>query len=533
MEHALRPLAGELRQSPLDALRRACGEGRARQAQDPGERVRSRDLRHHHAARRRQRREDVALLATYFVARFARQFGKRIDGIAPATLDELTPGDVVIKAEYSSVNYKDALAATGAGKILRRFPVIGGIDVAGIVAASGDARFREVDEVLVTGYDLGVANDGGYSEYVRVPADWVVPLPRGLSLFEAMAIGTAGYTAGLAICLLEQNDMSPGNGKVLVNGATGGVATLAIDRSPMLSDSVPATAAAGAGRYLGEALAVLQAGGRIGAGGTVVVADRLIGTRSVVVPPADPAAIGALNRALAARGVSWRFGDLVAGEWMVHGEVGAAAGSTVRRRYRLETGAPSASTAVVARANDDPWVVRDRDVVLIGSRLEEDWTDLPVSAGFVPFVDLLLNRVAAGETQGLRAHPGDVIEVPPGVDAVLSAAGPEPVAGLRRVTAPREPGVFFLRGAGGDKVGALEVNHDPRESRLAPADARVLRAALGSTAELVTDGGLGRELFGGARRADLSGALLLVALLCAAAEFLVSSVGARVGRGRV
>src|SRR5688572_32753265 len=101
--------------------------------------------------------------------------------IVEATLDELTPGEVVIEAAYSCVNYKDALAATGKGKILRRFPLIGGIDVSGVVASSTDARFGEGDPVLVTGYDLGVANDGGYARYVRVPADWVVPLPDGLT----------------------------------------------------------------------------------------------------------------------------------------------------------------------------------------------------------------------------------------------------------------------------------------------------------------------------------------------------------------
>jgi putative YhdH/YhfP family quinone oxidoreductase len=143
--------------------------------------------------------------------------------------DEIGSGDVLFKTACSSVNYKDALAATGAGKIIRAFPLIGGIDAAGTVVSSSDVRFSPGDEVICTSYDMGVGHDGGYAEYCRVPADWIVPLPEGLSLFEAMAIGTAGYTAALAICLLEQNDMKPANGKVLVNGATGGVATLAID----------------------------------------------------------------------------------------------------------------------------------------------------------------------------------------------------------------------------------------------------------------------------------------------------------------
>jgi len=144
------------------------------------------------------------------------------------TLDELDPGEVVIRTLYSSVNYKDALAATGAGKIIRRFPCIGGVDAAGVVESSQDGRFKPGDEVIVTGYEMGVAHDGGYAEYARVPAAWVVSLPQGLSLFEAMALGTAGFTAGLAIHRLEQNDLKPENGKVLVTGATGGVGSLAI-----------------------------------------------------------------------------------------------------------------------------------------------------------------------------------------------------------------------------------------------------------------------------------------------------------------
>ncbi len=144
------------------------------------------------------------------------------------TLDELSAGEVVIQTHYSSVNYKDALAATGTGKVMRRLPCVGGIDVAGVVASSADARFKVGDKVLVTGYDLGVAHDGGYAEYVRIPAAWVIPLPQGLTLFEAMALGTAGFTAALAIHRLEQNELRPDSGKVIVTGATGGVASLAI-----------------------------------------------------------------------------------------------------------------------------------------------------------------------------------------------------------------------------------------------------------------------------------------------------------------
>jgi NADPH2:quinone reductase len=154
--------------------------------------------------------------------------GDQIAGrVVETTLDELTPGDVVIRAAYSSVNYKDALAATGP-RIIRAFPRIGGIDVAGTVVSSTDPRCHEGDTVIATSYEIGVGNDGGYSEYVRVPADWVVPLPPALTLRESMALGTAGFTAALAVMRLEHNGMKPGHGPVAVTGATGGVGGIAI-----------------------------------------------------------------------------------------------------------------------------------------------------------------------------------------------------------------------------------------------------------------------------------------------------------------
>jgi len=167
--------------------------------------------------------------------------GRTAGRVVEMGLDELSPGEVVFRTACSSVNYKDALAGTGSGgKIIRKFPLVGGIDAAGVVVSSTDVRYKAGDEVICTSYDMGVAHDGGYAEYCRVPADWVVPLPKGLTPFDAMAVGTAGYTAALAICLLEQNDMKPENGKVLVNGATGGVATLAIDMLAALGYAVTA-----------------------------------------------------------------------------------------------------------------------------------------------------------------------------------------------------------------------------------------------------------------------------------------------------
>src|SRR2546426_2104621 len=153
---------------------------------------------------------------------------KAVGRFEELALDELDAGELVVRVAYSSVNYKDALAATGAGKIIRRFPCVGGIDLSGTVTESADSRFRRGDAVICTSYDLGVSHDGGYAEYARVPADWVVPMPKGMNLFEAMALGTAGYTAGLAIVRMEVNGLAPAKGPVVVSGATGGVGSIAI-----------------------------------------------------------------------------------------------------------------------------------------------------------------------------------------------------------------------------------------------------------------------------------------------------------------
>jgi acrylyl-CoA reductase (NADPH) len=144
------------------------------------------------------------------------------------SLDDLDPGNVVVRVAYSDVNYKDALAATGKGKILRRPSCIGGIDFSGTVVSSSDPRFPKGDAVLGVGYDLGVSHHGGYSQYARVPGDWLVALPRGMSLWDAMAFGTAGFTAGIGIARMEENRLRPPNGPVVVSGATGGVGSIAV-----------------------------------------------------------------------------------------------------------------------------------------------------------------------------------------------------------------------------------------------------------------------------------------------------------------
>jgi NADPH2:quinone reductase len=154
---------------------------------------------------------------------------KIVGRFEPLRLDDLGPGNVVVRVQYSGINYKDALAATGAGKILRRYPLVGGIDLAGVVESSTDLRHAPGDRVLVTGCGLSETHDGGYAQYARLEGEWVIPMPEGLDAFTAMALGTAGFTAALAIHRMEHNGQTPAKGPIVVTGATGGVGSVAID----------------------------------------------------------------------------------------------------------------------------------------------------------------------------------------------------------------------------------------------------------------------------------------------------------------
>ena len=149
-------------------------------------------------------------------------------GFVECGLDDLDPGDVVVRVAYSDVNYKDALAATGQGRILRRPSCIGGIDLAGTVVTSANPALAPGDEVCAAGFGLGVSHDGGYAQFARVPAEWLTKLPPTLTLWESMALGTAGLTAALAIARMEANGLAPAGGPVVVSGATGGVGSIAV-----------------------------------------------------------------------------------------------------------------------------------------------------------------------------------------------------------------------------------------------------------------------------------------------------------------
>jgi hypothetical protein len=284
-----------------------------------------------------------------------------------------------------------------------------------------------------------------------------------------------------------------------------------------VADPARAEAGSGAGQFIREALLVLQQGGRAATGNDVHLGDILGRGVSVVLPPADAAMLGALNRSLADRGVDWRFGELIAGEWQIDGDVGPAAGTTVVRRYRLIGG-----QTAIAQTGGEPWLVRQGDVVLLASRMEVEWTELPVTAAFVPFVDLLINQIAARQSRIQSTAPGDAVDLPAGVVELVGEAGVVPVS-ARLIAAPLEPGVYFMREAGGDTIGALEVNYDARESRLETADRTLLSSRLGSDLRIVDAGGLRRELFSASRRADLAGILLAAALLCLLLEFAVAS----------
>jgi NADPH2:quinone reductase len=166
---------------------------------------------------------------TFRAYRIDEQDGKIVAGFQQLSVDDLTEGNVVVRVSHSTINYKDALAATGAGKILRRHPLNGGIDLAGVVVSSEDPDFQPGTAVLVNGCGLSETVDGGYSEYARLDSQSLVPIPEGLDAHQAMQLGTAGYTAALAIHRMEQNGQLPENGPVVVTGATGGVGSIAID----------------------------------------------------------------------------------------------------------------------------------------------------------------------------------------------------------------------------------------------------------------------------------------------------------------
>jgi hypothetical protein len=276
-----------------------------------------------------------------------------------------------------------------------------------------------------------------------------------------------------------------------------------------------------AGHFVVAACEVLEANHRIAVGSEVTV-GRLARGGSILQPPEDPAVIGALNRALAARGVAWSFGPLSLDPAFTD------SGPTVPRvrvlrRYRLQPVA-SGRTGVLATVAGTPWLVRSGNVILLGSRLDPKWTELPVSAGFMPFMDLLLNRLARGEVTLAHAAPGDAVSLPDQTTAVRQGKREWRVEG-GGIFRPPDPGSYYLV-AGSDTVGAISVNADPRESLLHPAsDAQVARLWRGARVMDLPD--VAGSAFSGASRGDLRGPLLWTALLMGLTEVGIASLWRR------
>lgn len=274
-------------------------------------------------------------------------------------------------------------------------------------------------------------------------------------------------------------------------------------------------------RFVAAAAEVLATNRRIMPGREITMGRLAPGT-SVVQPPDDPAELGALNRALAARGVGWRYGTL--STELAFSDSGAMVGrQRVARRYVLQPDG-SGRTGVLATVNGTPWIARGGNVVLLGSRLDPDWTDLPVSAEFMPFMDVLLNRIARGEAALGEGSPGEPVALPDLVTEVRLGDREWKVEGGGLFQAP-ETGVYYLR-SGRDTVGAISVNPDPRESRLARAtDAQARRLWRG--ARLVPLDRAGDAAFSWASRGDLRGPLLWFALLVGLVEVGLASIWRR------
>jgi hypothetical protein len=272
-----------------------------------------------------------------------------------------------------------------------------------------------------------------------------------------------------------------------------------------------------ASRYIAAACAVLETNRRIARGNEVTI-GRLARGSSIVMPPDDPAGIGALNRALAARGVSWSYGERVIAPATT--DSGGVIGRVrVLRRYDLRpTG--SRPTGVLVTVAGAPWLARGGNVVVIGSRLEPEWTDLPVSAGFMPFMDALVNRISRGEVAIAGGMPADPVQLPDLVTGVRQGEREWRVEG-GGLFVPREIGVYYLM-AGDDTVGALSSNLDPRESRLTRAsDTRVKTLWRGARIVAITEAAA--AAFSEGARGDLRGPLLWLALLLGLTEVALAS----------
>jgi hypothetical protein len=460
----------------------------------------------------------------------------RLKAVAHASLEQAAPGDrlwLVLADGVARAGSREALLASlhAATATPQRLDLVSAVERAARVVAAEPMPAREVhvvSDLQRTALGAGRVDVRDVGVLVLAPPARV-PANRGIAAVRVteggLAIVVSG-TPGAGAAPIVARLRLPGGAAARVReagrtlAAPGQSVTLPLPSLPpgwwvgeVLLDpdelrgddgrvfvarvAPPAGVAAGAdvGPFVAAALAVLRAAKRVADGAEVSIGERPGAAQSIVLPPGDAALVGQVNRALAARGVHWHFGPPGPPGPIMSSELGVISGVSVARRYRLESGAggrgPGGDTArsVLATVNGEPWLVRDGDVVLLGSRLDTIWTALPAASGFVPFVDALANRIARGQSP------------------VAEAEG-----------APRAE--FVTRGA--DTVGATVFGPDPRESDLTPAALAELRRALPG-ARVLDETALAAERFAGTRRADVSGLLLALALLLAAVELAVAS----------
>lgn len=428
-------------------------------------------------------------------------------------------------------------AVTAAASVLDAQTLPGGIVVLSDLQRTALSPVATRLPILVGAASVPVATNRGVSSVDAGPQPWGL---EGGRVTVSMA-GDSGAPVQLALSLGDRpvNSALGGVGRpatVAVSGVRPGWYRLAarVDADELRGDDeravavrvAPAAAVAWSegDRYLAAALAALESSGRVTRGDRVRFGE-LGGGPSIVVPPADPAAVGAVNRALAARGVSWRFADLRldptstdSSSWLRPVQV--------TRRYRLRS-TGSGLTGVVVTAGGEPWVVRSGDVVLIGSRFEPGWTALPLTAGFVPFVDALANRIVRGDVASTDASVGEPSRLPDQVTEVVSGSSRWSVEGGASFTPPAR-GIYWLLG-GRDTVGALAANIDPRESDLRPATGSEVRS-LWPSARVVPAGAAAAEAFGLSARADLRGPLLWFAALLLLVDLALAAAGGRASR---
>jgi hypothetical protein len=454
---------------------------------------------------------------------------ERLKAVARASLEQAAPGDrlwLVLADGVARAGSREALLASlhAATATPQRLDLVSAVERAARVVAAEPVPAREVHVVSdlqrtalgagrVDVRDVGVLV---LAPPARVPANRGIAAARVTEGGLAIAVsGTPGAGAAPIVARLRLREAgrtlaAPGQSVTLpLPSLPPGwwVGEVLLDPDELRGDDArvfvarvapPAGVAAGAdvGPFVSAALSVLRAAKRVADGAEVSIGERPGGgaAKSIVLPPEDAALIGHVNRALVARGVRWHFGPPAPPGPITSSELGMIFGASVARRYRLEAGQggreQDPAGGILATVNGEPWLVRDGDVVLLGSRLDTIWTALPAASGFVPFVDALVNRIARGQ--------GPVAE----------AEG-----------APRAE--FVTRGA--DTVGATVFGSDPRESDLTPAAPAELRRALPG-ARVLDETALAAERFTGTRRADVSGLLLALALLLAAVELAVASM---------